>query len=285
MLYSICQVIIKKYNKLEDKNMLNMEIFTFEEKNIRILIINSKPWWVLLDVCETLSLGTPSRVAERLDEDEVSQTHVIDKTGRQQKMLIINESGLYNVLIRSDKPNAKVFRRWVTHDVLPDIREKGSYTTNKMDKTKLSQNMQLLLQMANTLADQEIRQAEMENKLMSTTEKIEDVEKSLSTIKEVIISREEDWKSKINTIFNKIVKKSESKDYKSMRIDTYYLLENRAKCNLNTRLANKKNRLRENGATESVINDITKLCVIEDDPRLKEIYTTIIKEYYIKYCA
>ena len=65
-------------------------------------------------MCEVLELSTPARVSERLDGDEVSQTHIIDSIGRQQETTIINESGLYNVILRSDKPQAKPFRRWVT---------------------------------------------------------------------------------------------------------------------------------------------------------------------------
>jgi anti-repressor protein len=74
-------------------------------------------------------------IADRLDPDDVSQAYVIDSMGRQQQTNIVNESGLYNVILRSDKPEAKKFKRWVTHEVLPTIRRHGAYiTTSKLEE-------------------------------------------------------------------------------------------------------------------------------------------------------
>lgn len=84
-------------------------------------------WWVLVDVCKVLGIVRGARTVERLDEDEVRQAYLTDTTGRKQQMYIINESGLYSVLLRSDKPEAKPFKRWVTHEVLPSIRRTGQY--------------------------------------------------------------------------------------------------------------------------------------------------------------
>ena len=96
---------------------------------VRTLEINGEPWFVLADVCRALGLSTPSRVAERLEDDEkgVSLTHTL---GGAQNLTIINESGLYSVILRSDKPQAKPFRKWVTSEVLPSIRKTGAYTVN-----------------------------------------------------------------------------------------------------------------------------------------------------------
>lgn len=100
-------------------------VWDYQNNQIRILKINNEPWWILTDVCKVLELSNPSRVAERLDDDERSNFEL----GRQGKGIIINESGLYNVILRSDKPQAKPFKRWVTHEVLPSIRQTGSYST------------------------------------------------------------------------------------------------------------------------------------------------------------
>ena len=112
--------------------MNEMQVFTFEGNDVRTVVKDGNPWWVLKDVCDALTLTTPTRVAERLEEDEVSQTHVIDSIGRSQETTIINESGLYNVIIRSDKPNAARFRRWITHSVLPSIRKHGMYAADEL---------------------------------------------------------------------------------------------------------------------------------------------------------
>ena len=109
--------------------MSNIRIFNYNSVEVRTIQKDGEPWFVLRDVCNVLGLGTPARVAERLDTDEVSQTHITDSMGRQQETTIINESGLYNVILRSDKPEAKPFRKWVTSEVLPTIRRHGMYAT------------------------------------------------------------------------------------------------------------------------------------------------------------
>ena len=109
--------------------MSNIQIFNYNSVEVRTIQNDGEPWFVLRDVCNVLGLGTPARVAERLDPDEVSQTHITDSMGRQQETTIINESGLYNVILRSDKPEAKPFRKWVTSEVLPTIRRHGMYAT------------------------------------------------------------------------------------------------------------------------------------------------------------
>lgn len=108
--------------------MNEIQIFNYNDYEIRTIQRDGGPWFVLRDVCGVLALGTPARVAERLEEDEkgVSQIHT---PGGTQDMTIISESGLYSVILRSDKPEAKPFRRWVTSEVLPSIRRHGIYAT------------------------------------------------------------------------------------------------------------------------------------------------------------
>ena len=82
-----------------------------------------------------LGLSNARMIADRLDEDDVSLAYVTDSMGRRQQTNIVNESGLYNVILRSDKPEAKKFKRWVTHEVLPQIRRHGAYiTTSKIEE-------------------------------------------------------------------------------------------------------------------------------------------------------
>ena len=111
---------------------ISLELYTKITPNKKQFVQNSKtlgyniePWWILTYVCKVLELSNPSRVAERLDDDERSNFEL----GRQGKGIIINESGLYSVILRSDKPQAKSFKRWVTHEALPSIRQTGSYST------------------------------------------------------------------------------------------------------------------------------------------------------------
>lgn len=107
--------------------MSNIQVFVYNESQVRTIQKDGQTWWVLKDVCAVLGISQPIRVAERLDNDEVNQIHLIDKMGRNQKVYVVNESGLYSVILRSDKPEAKPFRKWVTSEVLPEIRKTGSY--------------------------------------------------------------------------------------------------------------------------------------------------------------
>ncbi|MCI8704994.1 MAG: phage repressor protein/antirepressor Ant, partial [Anaerotignum sp.] len=105
------------------------------------------------DVCEILGLGSPHKVFERLDEDEKGR-NLIPTLGGGQEMTVINESGLYNVILRSDKPEAKPFRRWVTSEVLPSIRRHGAYMTPETLEAAIL-NPDLLIRLCTALKDEQ----------------------------------------------------------------------------------------------------------------------------------
>lgn len=100
--------------------------FEYHGRNVRTVLLNGEPWWVLKDVCAVLEIGNSRDVAARLDGDEKG-VEKIDTLGGAQDLLIISEAGLYSVIFRSNKPEAKTFKRWVTHEVLPQIRKTGGY--------------------------------------------------------------------------------------------------------------------------------------------------------------
>lgn len=104
--------------------------FGYKGNSVRTLEKDGVVWWVLVDVCRILGISNARNVSARLDEDEKG-VHQIDTLGGKQKMIVVNESGLYSVLLRSDKPEAKPFKRWVTHEVLPSIRKTGQYISPK----------------------------------------------------------------------------------------------------------------------------------------------------------
>lgn len=104
--------------------MNNIQIFKYENNDVRTVELNGEPWFALKDVCAVLGISNHKMTAQRLDADEVILTDLTDSMGRQQETTVINESGLYNVILRSDKPEAKPFRKWVTSEVLPSIRKK-----------------------------------------------------------------------------------------------------------------------------------------------------------------
>lgn len=131
--------------------MNNLQIFVYGGEQLRTVQRDDGLWWVLRDVCRVLNIGNVTDTKKRLDPDEVDLTDLIDSMGRVQATTIINEPGLYAVILRSDKPEAKQFKRWVTHDVLPSIRKTGAYGVPperlaKLDEyqAKLDRNRKLL---------------------------------------------------------------------------------------------------------------------------------------------
>jgi prophage antirepressor-like protein len=102
--------------------------FRFESNEVRALNINGDPWFVAKDVCEVLEHSNYRMAVDGLDEDEKGVSKVYTPGG-DQEMIIISESGLYTLIIRSNKPQAKPFRKWVTAEVLPSIRKTGGYYT------------------------------------------------------------------------------------------------------------------------------------------------------------
>ena len=109
-----------------------LQVFSFEGKEIRTVQRSGEPWWVLKDICDVLQLSNPSMIADRLDDDEKAKVEPKQYLGSRsnEPVTIISESGLYNVILLSRKPEAKKFKRWITHEVLPAIRRHGAYVTS-----------------------------------------------------------------------------------------------------------------------------------------------------------
>lgn len=100
--------------------------FSFEGRSVRSIVKGGQTWFVAADVCAVLEHPNPRQVISRLDDDEKGVLNV-DTPGGAQEMNVVNESGVYNLIFTSRKPQAKAFRRWVTDEVLPSIRKTGHY--------------------------------------------------------------------------------------------------------------------------------------------------------------
>jgi len=100
--------------------------FAYEGHQVRTVLVDGTPWFVAGDVCAVLGIGRPQDATRYLDDDERGRCPLDTPSGDQQ-VSIINEPGLYSLILRSRKPEAKAFKRWVTHEVLPAIRRTGSY--------------------------------------------------------------------------------------------------------------------------------------------------------------
>ncbi len=117
---------------------MNGEIKIFSSERFgdaRTAGTSEEPLFCLADVCKAIGIVNARNVKERLDGDDVRLMDTIDSLGRTQQATFVTESGLYDVIIRSDSENAKPFRKWVTSEVLPSIRKTGGYITAKADET------------------------------------------------------------------------------------------------------------------------------------------------------
>jgi prophage antirepressor-like protein len=108
--------------------MNEIKPFNYNSKEVRVICDKKgSPWWVAKDVCDILEHTDPHKAVAGLDEDERKKVPVIDSMGRRQETHCVSESGLYTLILRSNKPEAKPFRKWVTSEVLPSIRKTGAY--------------------------------------------------------------------------------------------------------------------------------------------------------------
>lgn len=161
--------------------------FDFEGKQVRTVMVEDEPWFVLTDVCKVLEIGNPSMVKERLSSDNevsLSTTEVQNARGQMRKTNIVNESGLYDVIFMSRKPQAKSFRRWVTNEVLPSIRKHGVYMTEEVRQEALV-SPDFLREIAQTLEDEQRAREALEREKEENAPKVEfaeNVEASSETI-------------------------------------------------------------------------------------------------------
>ena len=152
--------------------MNDITIFENEQfGTIRTITREGEPWFVATDVCRALDINQPTRACERLDEDEkgVSSIHT---PGGAQELLVVNEPGLYTLVLGSRKPEAKAFKRWVTHEVIPAIRKHGGYLTPPTIE-ELLDNPDLIVEMALKLKAEREKRAIAERELQLAKPKVD----------------------------------------------------------------------------------------------------------------
>jgi len=135
--------------------------FNYESQRIRLIQDEQgEPWWVMKDVCAILNISNYRDALNRLEGDERGSVKV-DTPGGPQEMSTVNEPGLYTLIIRSNKPDAKKFKRWITHEVLPSIRKTGRYEIQTLSE------VDLIIKSAQALKKFELIQIEHDNRLTS----------------------------------------------------------------------------------------------------------------------
>ncbi|WP_338668054.1 BRO-N domain-containing protein [Pseudodesulfovibrio methanolicus] len=129
---------------------------------------NDEPWFVAKDVCDVLEIKNSRRGVAGLDDDEKG-VHTVNTPSGMQDMQVINESGLYSLILRSRKPEAKAFKKWITSEVLPSIRKKGGYMVAKADETPAEIMARAVLLAQDTIKQRDERIAALEARKTALT--------------------------------------------------------------------------------------------------------------------
>lgn len=217
------------------------QVFEYEGKETRVVMINDEPWWVAKDVCDALEIGDASSALRRLDDDEKGADTILT-LGGEQELLIVNESGLYTLILTSRKPEAKKFKKWITGEVIPTIRKEGRYDPEEKTimlesdecKRKLMLNVlyarreylndpsDITLEVRLTRAEKSLIQYEQQKQ----SEEFEIVKTEVNAVKEEVDGikkdllenqklfslkfeqNEEKWKKQITTLINALARTS-----------------------------------------------------------------------------
>ncbi len=156
--------------------MSNVSVFNFNQKEVRTIVKkDGEIWFVLSDVCNVLEIGNVSMAASRLDAEEITLSTI---EGSHRPTNLVNESGLYSLVLTSRKPEAKQFKKWVTSDVLPSIRKNGGYIVGQeVDSPEIL--MAKALQVANNILESKTKELEAAK---SKVELLEPKAQALETI-------------------------------------------------------------------------------------------------------
>ena len=247
--------------------MNDLKIWNYEDSTVRTIEIDGEMWFVGKDVAKVLGYSnTRDALAKHVDEEDKATVAIHDGS-QNRNVTVINESGVYALIFGSKLPTAKKFKRWVTSEVLPSIHRTGSYGID----TTLTPELQVLIQHERMMQEQK--------------KQLDDVQQKVDAIQDTFILAPENWKKDVRVAVGKLSMMI-SGDYSMMQElyeQIYALLEDRAGVDLEARLRNRRKRMEQNGLTKTAVKNVTKLDIIEDDRKLKEIFTAILREMSAKY--
>ena len=165
-----------------------------------------------------------------------------------------------------------------------DNLEETYFKVKEVVNTELSPELQMLQGLLSQMVQKELADKERDKQITKAKETADKAVETTERIKEAIKPVFDNWREEVNKKFNRI-QKSTDKPFNALRFEMYSELEYRAGCDLGIRLRNKKQRMTENGCTKKEINDYNRMDIIEEDKKLREIFSKILSEYEIKYCA
>ena len=244
--------------------MNELQIFNNPEfGDIRTVELNGEPWLVGKDVAAALGYSNTRDALERHVDDEDKNT-VVNPDGNRgnPNMTIINESGLYSLVLSSKLPSAKKFKRWVTSEVLPALRKHGAYT----DQRQLSP-AEMFLAQAQLNVDMERRVQAVERK----------VSEAVNIFAVPAVSKDH-WQTEMNAAINRLCE-GYGLSHQKTRGDMYAELEETVGCNLTARQSRLKERMKRGGATYKETQAVTKLAVIAQDAKLRAAFESIVRRW------
>lgn len=197
------------------------------------------------------------------------------ETVSQRGTALITESG-YLMLVKSFTDNLawKVQRELVS----------SYFNVREIVNTELSPELQMLQGLLNQMVQKELEDKERDRQIALANETAKKAIETTENIKEAVKPIYDNWREEINEKFNRIQKNAD-KPFNILRTEMYTELEHRAGCDLSTRLRNKQNRMYDIGKTKTEISNVNRMDIIEEDKKLREIFSKIVSEYEIKYCA
>lgn len=252
--------------------MNDIQVFSnVEFGSVRTLEINGEPYFVGKDIAALLGYLKPlDALSRHVDEDDSVIHGVIDSKGREQQTKLINESGLYSLIISSTLPTAKKFKKWITSEVIPSIRKTGSYGIPQMSQSEL------ILKIAQNNFELEKRIADTESKANAVSQRLDNV---LDVFTQPTA---ENWKEETNRIINSMIHEY-NLNYGCFRRRLYDELEGISGCDLHRRQHNLKKRMELAGATYAERQAVTLIDIIAKDEKLKAIFDGIVRKYKIRY--
>lgn len=174
-----------------------------------------------------------------------------------------------------------------TDDLAWDVQRQlvnGYFKTREKVNRALSPELQMLQGLLSQMVEKELADKERDRQIAIAQETADKAVATTESIKEAVKPVFDNWRSEINLKFNRI-QRNAGAEFRTLRSEMYLELERRAGCDLNTRLRNKRNRMVEDGCTKTKVSALNKMDVIEDDKKLREIFSKIVTEYEIRYCA
>lgn len=256
--------------------MNELQIFNSTEfGEVRTIIKDNEIWFVGKDVAKALGYSdTNKAVAMHVDDEDKQLNDKTSSSFGQRGATIINESGLYSLVLSSKLPKAKEFKRWITKEVIPSIRKYGGYIAKPLNQ------LDILEQSIQIMKEQQRRLEEHDNRLAK-------IESNIEQIKELEQINASNWRLYFGSVTRKIARYYPCLDmenpYQAIRHEFYERLEAEARCDLDRRLKNKKERAYKAGLNKNKIKEINKLDIIEEDARLINSAIAVLKKMSIQY--